>query len=155
MADNMLTKKGICLILFLIIWLAACSRISNSNNVSLATTVVVPDLLPHSMKGYELYSWLAGDDWHFTLITGTNRLKTLEEITLGEDVVTPDGWVSINVVGVDALKKVLTRLPPDEEILWVGGKGFQAGEFELPDQGILSNIQTYCQQLELVLSLSE
>jgi hypothetical protein len=29
-------------------------------------------MLPHSMKGYELYSWQADEQWHFTLITGTN-----------------------------------------------------------------------------------
>jgi len=27
------------------------------------------DQLPHSMKGYELYSWLEDGRWHFTLIT--------------------------------------------------------------------------------------
>ena len=29
--------------------------------------------LPHSMKGYELYLWQDNGQWHFTLITGTNR----------------------------------------------------------------------------------
>jgi len=32
--------------------------------------------LPRSVKGYELYSWRSGGTWQFTLITGTNRLKT-------------------------------------------------------------------------------
>ena len=36
--------------------------------------------IPHSMKGYELYSWPEDSQWHFTLITGTNRDKTLEEV---------------------------------------------------------------------------
>ena len=57
--------------------------------------------LPSSMKGYELYSWPVEDEWHFTLITGTNRLKTVEEITSGEDVIDPEGWVRISVTGVD------------------------------------------------------
>jgi hypothetical protein len=73
--------------------------------------------LPHSMKGYELYSWAEDGLWHFTLITGTNRNKTLEEIISGID--TPgDGWVNLHVIGVDAIKAVLTRLPEKEWVFW-------------------------------------
>ena len=41
--------------------------------------------LPHSMKGYELYSWYeeSEDQWFYTLVTGTNRLKTIEEFQEG------------------------------------------------------------------------
>jgi hypothetical protein len=81
-----------------------------------ATTV---DKLPHSMKGYELYSWPEDSQWHFTLITGTNRNKTLEEITFNVNTISEDGWVQIHVVGVDAIKTVLSRLPQNEEILWL------------------------------------
>jgi len=81
-----------------------------------ATTV---DKLPHSMKGYELYSWPEDSQWHFTLITGTNRNKTLEEIISNVNIISEDGWVQIHVVGVDAIKHVLSRLPQNEEILWL------------------------------------
>ena len=81
-----------------------------------ATTV---DRLPHSMKGYELYSWPEDSQWHFTLITGTNRNKTLEEIISNVNIISEDGWVQIHVVGVDAIKHVLSRLPQNEEILWL------------------------------------
>ena len=49
--------------------------------------------LPHSLKGYELYSWEEEGQWYFTLITGTNRTKTLEEITSKEDFISESGWV--------------------------------------------------------------
>jgi hypothetical protein len=78
-----------------------------------ATTV---DKLPHSMKGYELYSWPEDSQWHFTLITGTNRNKTLEEIVSNVDIISEDGWVHIHVVGVDAIETVLSRLPQNEYI---------------------------------------
>jgi len=45
-----------------------------------------PRLLPcqlpsqRQMKGYELYSWQNGSNWNFTLITGTNRTKSFDEI---------------------------------------------------------------------------
>jgi hypothetical protein len=81
-----------------------------------ATTV---NKLPHSMKGYELYSWPEYSQWYFTLITGTNRNKTLEEIISNANIISEDGWVHIHVVGVDAIKTVLSRLPQNEEILWL------------------------------------
>jgi hypothetical protein len=32
------------------------------------------------MKGYELYSWQQDGQWVFSLLVGTNREKTLDEI---------------------------------------------------------------------------
>jgi hypothetical protein len=75
--------------------------------------------LPNSMKGYELYSWSENNQWHFTLITGTNRNKTLEEIISTTDIISQDGWVQIHVVGVNEIKSVLSRLPQSEDILWL------------------------------------
>ena len=77
------------------------------------------DKLPHSFKGYELYSWVKNVQWHFTLITGTNRTKTLEEIISGSNEITEEGWVNIRVAGIDALKTVLSRLPEGENISWL------------------------------------
>jgi len=85
-------------------------------NMPSATTV---DKLPHSMKGYELYSWSEDGQWHFTLITGTNRNKTRDEIISDANIISEDGWVQIHVVGVDAIKTVLSKLPQNEEIFWL------------------------------------
>jgi len=74
--------------------------------------------LPHSFKGYELYSWEEEGQWHFTLITGTNRIKTIEEITSKGDFISETGWVKIQVVGADAIKDVLSRLPEGESVFW-------------------------------------
>jgi hypothetical protein len=81
-------------------------------------SITVIDKLPHSMKGYELYSWEVDNQWHFTLITGTNRTKTLEEITSGEDFISETGWVKVHVVGADAIKDVLSRIPQSELVFW-------------------------------------
>ncbi len=81
-------------------------------------TLLEIDRFPNSMKGYELYSWLEDSQWHFTLITGTNRIKTLEEIISTVSIVTHDGWVQIHVVGVEAIKDVLSKVPQFEEIIW-------------------------------------
>jgi len=76
------------------------------------------DELPHSMKGYELYSWSEDYQWHFTIITGTNRNKTLEEITSQWDYISEYGWVKAHVVSVDAIKDVLSLLPQNEHVSW-------------------------------------
>jgi len=74
--------------------------------------------LPNSLKGYELYSWSEDSQWHFTLIAGTNRLKTIEEICSGEDVISEMEWVRVHVVGADAIKDVLSQLPEGESVFW-------------------------------------
>jgi hypothetical protein len=87
-------------------------------NIPPATAV---DKLPHSMKGYELYSWQENGQWHFTLITGTNRNKTLDEIISPSNIVTEAEWVQIHVVGVETIKTVLSRLPQSEHVFWLAG----------------------------------
>lgn len=76
--------------------------------------------LPPSMKGYEVYCWFdeEQDSWHYTLITGTNRLKTYKEITSLENTITSGRWVKITVTGEDALKALLARLPEGQEVVW-------------------------------------
>lgn len=83
--------------------------------------ITAVDRLPHSMKGYELYSWEEDNQWHFSLITGTNRNKTLEEITSKEDYISEAAWVRIHVIGVDAIKMVLSKLPQNEHVFWLAG----------------------------------
>jgi hypothetical protein len=83
-------------------------------------TLNTVDKLPHSMKGYELYSWEEADQWHFCLITGTNRNKTIKEIVSDEDFISEIGWVNIHVVGVDAITDVLIKLPQGESVIWFG-----------------------------------
>lgn len=80
---------------------------------------VEAEQLPRSFKGYELYSWSEGGEWRFTLITGTNRNKTLEEIVTGPNTVSETGWVNIRVTGVEAVKALLSRLPENEHVFWM------------------------------------
>lgn len=112
--------------------------------------------LPGSMKGYELYSWQSNDEWYFTLITGTNRVKSLEEIQSGEDTVSTDGWVRISVKGVDAIKSVLGRLPQHEEVFWLSGQQLEQAETQtqpvtFPPQQIVDDIRQYCEQQGVAL----
>lgn len=103
----------------------------------------------HSMKGWEMYSWQKDLDWNYSVLAGTNRLKTLDEVTNNK----------IIVKGKDALKKLLGKMPEKEEIFWVG-KGW-AGiswtnsslNLALPDIQTVNEIKDFCIQKKLVLNI--
>ena len=108
--------------------------------------------LPRSLKGYELYSWEEEDQWHFTLITGTNRAKTIEEITSEGEFVSETGWVKIQVVGAEAIKDVLSRLPQGESVFWCDESHIgQATEtdLQLPPEEMADAIEEYARQCGL------
>ena len=109
--------------------------------------------LPHSMKGYELYSWSEDGQWHFTLITGTNRNKTLAEITSEEDSISEAGWIKGTVIGVDALESILSKLPADEFIIWFSDLREPSGQsnitIQLPPQQIIDTVTAFAGQLGL------
>jgi hypothetical protein len=113
-------------------------------------------LLPRSMKGYELYSWEQGGEWHFTLITGTNRNKTLEEVTSTTPSVSADGLVHIHVVGVEALKGVLSRVPPSEFVTWLAVLHDDSNQMgiviRLPPDSIVVDIRDHAMSIGLNLT---
>ena len=105
--------------------------------------------LPRSFKGYELYSWEEGSQWHFTLITSTDRTKAMEEITSKEDYISEIGWVKIHVVSADAIKDALSRLPEGESVLWCDELhiGQTTGtDFQLPPVQITDAIEEHAKQ---------
>ncbi len=107
---------------------------------------------PQSPKGYELYSWEEEGQWHFTLITGTDRTKTIEEITSEGDFICEMGWVKIQVVGADAIKGVLSRLPEGESVFWCDelhvGQSTEM-DLRLPPEEIADAIEAYAKQCGL------
>jgi hypothetical protein len=117
----------------------------------------IPTMLPASMKGYELFSWESNDGWVFTLITGTNRTKTFEEIISSENSYGPDKLIKITVAGVVDLKRVFDRLPAGEEIMWSGmDLAGQVPEgtlyFSFPNENLTNELIKYCQQRGIVLT---
>jgi hypothetical protein len=138
--------------------LAGCGQLMQSR----ATPTSWDSPLPHSPKGYELYSWPAEQTnaWQFTLISGTNRLKTYEEIVSTENIVSESGWVKVSVTGTADLKALLGQLPTGESVTWNGGDwleqmGVPAGSIQLPDEDVISEIERYGRQLGILLSVSE
>jgi hypothetical protein len=114
------------------------------------------------MKGYELYSWHddQGDSWRYTLITGSNRLKAIEEIIAEENQVTQSEWVMIAADGMEALKGLLKRLPPGTELFWLddrrlAGAGESSAHITLPEARVVEAIAKYYQQLDIQLHASQ
>ena len=93
------------------------------------------------------------DAWYFTLITGTNRNKTVEEIKASENIESTDGWVKITVAGTDDLKDLLVRLPEGENVFWVDGL-IAPAEFAKPPAEVVDEIQSFAEQLGLVFYVS-
>lgn len=89
--------------------------------------------LPHSMKGYELYSWQTQKGWYFSLVVGTNRLKKYAEVTSPK----------VRINGVAALKRKLGELPRGEEVFW-SSKGLR--KMSLPAKGIVEELNLYCEE---------
>jgi hypothetical protein len=61
-----------------------------------------------SMKGWELYVWQKDGDNYFSLLPGTNRLKTEDEIS------------EAAVKGINAVKPKLDELKPGQEVFLSG-----------------------------------
>jgi hypothetical protein len=106
-------------------------------------------LLPKSMKGYELYSWQESGRWRFTVITGTNRNKNLEEITSDAKKTGAYDWVNLHVAGMDEIKAVLGRIPSGEYVSWFGGQRITNPNqpvdttLELPPANIIKEIKEF------------
>ena len=121
--------------------------------------VSLPQSLPRSMKEYELYSWKSGRAWRFTLITGTNRLKTLTEIASPESILEGD-WVKITVEGVPDLESVLERLPSGTQVFWQEARrpGVDSSTSEvhlrIPPGRLVKEIRSHCAELGIQLEVS-
>jgi hypothetical protein len=99
----------------------AASDVAATSDVAAASEVQPSgeQPLPASLKGYELYAWDEGEVLWFTLVTGTNRNKTLDEITQKNADVRQDGFVLINSSGWDQLQRVLALVPRGTPIIFV------------------------------------
>jgi hypothetical protein len=128
-----------------------CSK--GNNNEMHPVDLINPDTVSfyHSMKGWEFYSWPNGDDWNYSILEGTNRTKSYNEVTTNKIV----------VCGKDSLKMLLDKFPENEYIFWIGKKwlescwGSDYGNLSLPDNKTINEIKEYCAGKKLVLGISD
>jgi len=113
--------------------------------------------VPHEMKGYELYSWQEGNDWYFSILAGTDRIKTYAEVISNN----PSAIHLITVTGINSLKLVLAKFPEDEYITWIGEGWLQRcwgsnyGNLRLPPQNYIDEITQFCTQKKLNLQVTD
>jgi hypothetical protein len=104
-----------------------------------------------AMKGYELYSWKVKGTWYYSLLEGTNRSKTYEEIMLKKNL----------RIGDTALKSELKKIPKGQEIFWMSDappniekpKSGQWIDLKMPSRKRIKSIKAYCNKLGVKLKL--
>lgn len=94
---------------------------------------------PESMKGYELYSWQDGGQWRFSILVGTNREKTLDEIKSADVVLS----------GVDELKSTLELIPMGQYITWSSRE-----TLSFPPEDLLKQVEQTCDEKGLILNIA-
>ncbi len=89
----------------------ACKNVSSdenshqtSNNSSRDST---PDRMIRSMKGFELYVWEKNGEIYYSLLPGTNRIKSYEEIHNAKVVVND----------LDSIKQKINLISPGQSII--------------------------------------
>jgi hypothetical protein len=123
----MKTIQAFLAVLLLGSLLAGCGAVSTSS----ATSFV------ESMKGYELYSWQEGNTWKFSLLVGTNREKSLEEIKSADVVLS----------GMDTLEAALQQMPAGQYITWSSKE-----MLSFPPQDIIEQVEKVCEGRGLILN---
>ena len=132
------------------LYLTECSKRSNKEVHPVDKINLDTISFEHSMKGWELYSWPNGNDWNYSILVGTNRIKSYEEVTTN----------GIIVLGLDSLKMLLDKFPENENLFWIGegwlkrSWGSNYGDLSLPDNGTINEVKEYCIQKNLVLNVS-
>jgi hypothetical protein len=95
--------------------------------------------LAESMKGYELYSWQENNEWHFSLLVGTNREKSVDEIK-SNDTVLPD---------LDALISTLKKVPSGQYVTWSSNE-----TLPLPPDNIVKQVEEICKEKGLICNIA-
>lgn len=137
---------------FALFLFTACSE--KNNDVESGSHIDNLTVTP-SAKGWELYSWPEGNTWNFSFMVGTNRIKTLSEVTSSEGAVN-----LVRVKGVDSAKMVLNKFPAGETIMLIGQRwlqnawGSQYGNLQLPPQNIIDALKSHSAQKSVTLEVA-
>ena len=105
-------------------------------------TAAQPDATPlaESMKGYELYSWQEGNQWKFSLLVGTNREKTLDEIKSVDTV----------LLDTEALISTLEKVPSGQYVTWSSRE-----TLSFPPDNIIKQVEQICKDKGLILNIAK
>ncbi len=95
-----------------------------------------------SMKGYEMYSWQMRGVWYFSVVVGTDRIKTYDEISSAE----------LRVQGLEALESELDEPPRGERVFWSAQR---VANTALPPVRMIEQISGYCRERGIQLEIEQ
>ncbi len=116
---------------------SGCTKENKVNDSGLVSFDIDTVNFTHSMKGWELYSWLDENDFSYSILMGTNRSKTNSEVIHNK----------IAVNGLDSLKRLLARMPAGEVIFW----NSYPESCSMPNQEIIDEITDFCSTRNILL----
>jgi hypothetical protein len=145
--EIMSRRLKVALQIFILLILAGC--------IPAKPQIGINTPMPESMKGYELYSWNREGIWKFKLITGTNRNKSMEEITSTEMTISEDGWVNYFITGNDGLFMLLEQLPRKSFLIWnpIYNPGGNENLFIYPDEETINKAREICRKKEIEIMM--
>ena len=123
--------RGISLILFLSLSLSAADNEPSAADAKADR---------HNTKGWDIRSWKNDKgEWVFSILFGTNRLKSVDEIR------------ESGVVGIDALKKELRTLKEGEYVNWTHTAVQIDGKMDLeyPPADIIDEVRKFAEERKL------
>jgi len=94
------------------------------------------------MKGMELYSWQVGAAWRFSLLPGTNRSKSVAEVTSRK----------VTIGSVAKLKEKLSQLAPGERVAWLNP---DSSPFAYPTPDVACDLVAFCDRLNIKMELGK
>lgn len=104
----------------------------------------------NSEKGWELYSWFDGKAWNYSILQGTNRFKSLDEVKGNK----------VQDISEEKLMAVLKKFPEGDTLTWIGPMWLAAwqttyGNLNLPPQEIIDKIKQFCEKINLNLQVTD
>jgi hypothetical protein len=114
------------------------------------------------LKGWELYSWNEKNVWNFSLLPGTNRVKTYSEVTsINTELDENSKITAIRVKGIEAIKLVISKLEEGANITWLGNDWLKrcwrddSRNLCLPDSSTQADLKSICKDYDVILWITE
>jgi hypothetical protein len=102
-------------------------------------------------RTFELYSWKVKDTWHYSLVEGTNQVKTYDQITAGGRLAR----------GTHETEELLGNLTRGDQVNWMSSapRGIARPQdrplvdFKHPSRERIKHFMSYCRKKGIKLTL--
>jgi hypothetical protein len=101
-------------------------------------------------RTYELYSWKVKDTWHYSLVEGTDQVKSYDQITGGSRLAR----------GTDEIEHLLGTLTPGDQVNWMSSapRGIRQPrdrpiDIKHPSRERIKHFMAYCKKQGIKLAL--